>query len=100
MHGPCGSPTASTAGLKILADNKDSAVAAAAAAPSTGDIPAVVDEALFMVRLASASHCTVAHAGSHLPACVQVSDAVLQTTVQDGVDFDDDDLDDLDDLDD
>jgi len=40
--------SSSTAGLKILADNSDSAVAAAAAAPSTGDIPAVVDEALFM----------------------------------------------------
>jgi len=39
----------STAGLKILQDEHDSAAAAAtAAAPSIGDIPAVVDESLFL----------------------------------------------------
>merc|ERR1712032_924204 len=36
----------STAGLKILQDEHDSAAAAATAAPSIGDIPAVVDESL------------------------------------------------------
>ena len=47
--GLCVVPTASTAGLKILQDEHDSAAAAAtAAAPSIGDIPAVVDEALFL----------------------------------------------------
>merc|ERR1712224_1012917 len=39
--------SSSTAGLKILEGSSDAAIAAAAA-PSTGDIPAVVDEALFM----------------------------------------------------
>merc|ERR1712224_796443 len=41
----------STAGLKILQDNHEPAAAAAttaAAAPATGDIPAVVDETLFL----------------------------------------------------